>query len=90
MVFCICGNLEVMRFSRGFSQMRQRRRASGEPSVRHPIRSVLARGLSCRRSVIRHAAAADVNQQNRESDQIFASILRHHHLSDDVILNLTS
>lgn len=41
MVFCICGNLEVMRFSRGFSQMRQRRRASGEPSVRHPIRSVL-------------------------------------------------
>lgn len=50
----------------------------------HPI---LAGGLSCRRSVIRHAA--DVNQQNRESDQIFAFVLRHHHLYDDVILNLT-
>lgn len=34
MVFCICENLEVMRFSRGFSQMRQQRRASGEPRSR--------------------------------------------------------
>lgn len=84
MVLCICGNLEVMRFSRGFSQMRQQRRSSREP--RHPIRAVLAGGLSCRRSVIRRA---DVNQQNRESDQIFAFVLRHHRLSDDVILNLT-
>lgn len=89
MVFCICGNLEVMRFSRGFSQMRQQRRASREPSVRRPIRSILAGGLSCCHSVIRHAAAADVHQENRESDQIFAFILRHHHVSDDVILNLT-
>lgn len=62
MVFCICGNLEVMRFSRGFSQMRQQRRASREPSVRHPIRSVLAGGLSCCHSVIRHAAAAAIRK----------------------------
>lgn len=36
MVFCICENLEVMRFSRGFSQMRQQRRASGEPIQSDP------------------------------------------------------